>query len=216
MRARLCKLSHDSRDLARARGASGAAQAISSRNGPSAAALSRSENMCVCVCASLKNVSCVLWFKTQRDKKMSTPTLDGEWLVARVEGTRIGTAEVVLDGTSSGRMRFHDLRSMLHTKFRLVPNPDQVLRCGVHNELAPSGRPLVITNATYEKDGTFWCIEESSKDRIVWAKTVEHVLDPNVGWMQSWDSKDAEMGPAGVLVWTRPQKSRPAKKQRRR
>jgi hypothetical protein len=157
-----------------------------------------------------------LWFKTQRDKKMSTPTLDGEWLVARVDGTRIGTAEVVLDGTSSGRMRFHDLRSMLHTKFRLVPDPDQVLRCGVHNELAPSGRPLVITNATYEKDGTFWRIEESSKDRIVWAKTVEHVLDPNVGWMQSWDSNDAEMGPAGVLVWTRPQKSRPAKKQRRR
>ena len=72
-----------------------------------------------------------------------------------------------------------------------------------------------MVNADYEQDGTFWRSEESSEEgRIVWIKTVAHVLDPNMGWMQMWDAHDEEMGPKGALVWTRPRKlgRPPAKK----
>ena len=151
---------------------------------------------------------------------MSVRAMEGEWHVANMDGTRVGTATVVLDSGSStqpGRVRFKDLRTMLHTKFRLVPDPDPVMHCGFPDDVppAPTGRPPVMVNADYEQNGTFWRSTESSREsKIVWTKTVEHVLDPNMGWMQSWDAHDEEMGPTGALVWTRPRKPGrpPAKK----
>ena len=154
---------------------------------------------------------------------MSVHALDGEWHVASVDGTRIGTATVMLDGSSStqlGRVRFHDLHTRLHTKFRLIPDPDPVMHCSLPDKLRdlsppPIGRPPVIASADYEQYGTFWRSEERSTESwIVWTKTVEHILDPNLGWMQSWDAHNAEMGPKSALVWTRPRKPGrpPAKK----
>ena len=160
------------------------------------------------------------YYERARVPPMSVCGLEGEWHVASIDGTRIGTATVMLDGSSStqlGRVRFRDLRTMLHTKFRLIPDPDPVLHCGFPDDvaMAPAGRSPVMANADYEHHGTFWRSKESSTEgRIVWTKTVEHVLDPNWGWMQSWDAHDPEMGPKGALVWTRPRKPGrpPAKK----
>lgn len=151
---------------------------------------------------------------------MPVHALNGEWNVAHVDGTRTGTATVVLGDSCStqlGRVRFHDLRTRLHTKFWLVPDPDPVMHCGFPNDVSPAPveRPPVIANADYKQCGVFWRSEErSTEDRIVWTKTVEHVLDPNLGWVQSWDAQDTEMGPRGTLVWTRPRKPGrpPAKK----
>lgn len=151
---------------------------------------------------------------------MSVCGLEGEWHVASIDGTRIGTATVMLDGSFStqlGRVRFRDLRTMLHTKFRLIPDPDPVMHCGFPDDvaMAPAGRSPVMANADYEQYGTFWRSKESTTEgRIVWTKTVEHLLDPNLGWMQSWDAHDPELGPKGALVWTRPRKPGrpPAKK----
>lgn len=138
--------------------------------------------------------------------------LEGEWHVANVHGTRIGTATVILDNgcsTHPTRVRFHDLRTRLHTKFRLVPDPDPVMCCGLPDDvpLAPAERPLVLIKADYEQCGAFWRRTASSEEgKVAWTKTVAHVLDPNLGWTQMWDADDEEMGPKGALVWTRPRK----------
>mgnify|MGYP001396775995 FL=1 len=143
---------------------------------------------------------------------MSMNDLEGEWNVANVHGTRIGTATVIVDGgcsTHPARIRFHDLRTKLHTKFRLVSDPDPVMCCGFPDDVppAPAGRPPAMVNADYEQYGTFWrCTGSPEEGKVVWTKTVTHVLDPNLGWMQSWDADDEEMGPKGAMAWTRPRK----------
>jgi len=148
---------------------------------------------------------------------MANQELKGEWVVSRLDGTRVGVATVALDGdgSRSGRVLMRDARTLLHTKHRLIPDPDPVLHCALDNEvvaLAPHRRRLVVAATDYDESRAYWRGELRNahpKDTaIVWTKTKSHVHDPILGWMCEHDRADQEMGPSASLVWTRSTRSK--------
>ena len=132
--------------------------------------------------------------------------LEGTWHVAtRAAGAPIGTATVLLNSDAcSGRLRLRDAATLLHTKFRLVADPDPVECCG-SQEAARAATPnpmLVVLDPEYESNGKFWRAARHAQG-IEWTKTTAHVYDEALGWMREHDTADAEMGPSASVLWTR-------------
>lgn len=136
-----------------------------------------------------------------------TRDFEGEWHVSRcATGAIIGTVAVQLgaDGVS-GRARLRDAVTMLHAKFRLVPDPDMVERCGSVDTVpaAPRNRPLVLLDPEHETNRKFWRASRH-KDGIEWTKTTAHFYsDAFDGWIRETDKEDAEMWPSASVLWTR-------------
>ena len=140
-------------------------------------------------------------------KPLRTHEFDGTWCVARcatnaVIGTM--TVQVGADG-ASGRARLRDAVTLLHTKFRLAPDPDMVERCGPVDTVpaAPRNRPLVLLDPEYETNRKFWRASRHKRG-IEWTKTTAHVYSEAFdGWIRETDRFDAEMWPNASVLWTR-------------
>ena len=136
---------------------------------------------------------------------LRTRDFEGEWRVARcANNARIGTMTVHV-GADGGRARLRDAVTMLHTKFRLVPDPDLVERCGPVDTVpdAPPNRPFVLLDPAYETNHKFWRASRH-KCGIEWTKTTAHFYSEAFdGWMRETDRADAEMWPGASVLWTR-------------
>jgi hypothetical protein len=136
---------------------------------------------------------------------LRTRDFEGEWRVARcATDAVIGTMTVQLNA-DGGRARLRDAVTLLHTKFRLAPDPDLVERCGPVDTVpsAPHNRPLVLLDPEYETNRKFWRASRH-KHGIEWTKTTAHVYSEAFdGWIRETDRFDAEMWPNASVLWTR-------------
>ena len=137
---------------------------------------------------------------------LRTRDFEGEWHVSRcATGAIIGTMTVQLGAADEGRARLRDAVTMLHTKFRLAPDPDLVECCGPVDTVpaAPRNRPLVLLDPEYATNKKFWRASRH-KNGIEWTKTTAHFYSEAFdGWMRETDKEDAEMWPSASVLWTR-------------
>ena len=138
----------------------------------------------------------------------ATAELAGRWYVLSNGTHQIGVIDVYLEADGqSGKAQFRDAVTLLHTKFRMIPDPDVVLRCGPIDSVpaAPEGLPLVLADSAYAENDKFWRVKRVD-GTLVWRKTVKHHLDESgsvARWRQKCDAHDSALLPGVFLAWTR-------------
>ena len=137
---------------------------------------------------------------------VTSEELEGHWVVLSNGTVQIGTVDVSFSASEEERgiARFRDVVTQLHTKHRMVPDPDTVLGCGPADQVktALPGRPMVILEPDFEASQKFWRVSRE-KDAIVWRKTSLLKLDEALGWYRDVHRDDVTIRNGGFLAWTR-------------
>jgi len=121
--------------------------------------------------------------------------LEGEWVVTSNGDTEIGTVRVALNAElTTGTVWFCDAVTQSHLRFRMIIDPDPLIRDA-------DTRPLVILDREYVTTKKFWRVCRWGEDGFAWKATVLPIKDEHLGWIRECPTDDPDFV-SGVLVWT--------------
>ena len=121
----------------------------------------------------------------------------GKWIVTSMTRDRkrkVGTIEVCMDASGTGRAWFCDAATHQHIKYRLVPDPEW-------SASVAQPAPLVILDPSYATNDKLWRVARYGDDGFAWSACCRRRHDETLGWYSEWGSNDPDF--KGVMLWTK-------------